>query len=75
VFVTLEPPTDQMKREAVVAGCYHSDACGRDYPKIQILTNEELLHGTKRVEMPPERGTFKQAQKVGPPAEQPELEL
>jgi hypothetical protein len=35
----------------------------REHPKIQILTIEQLLSGAA-VEMPPEYGTFKQAQKV-----------
>jgi nucleoid DNA-binding protein len=40
--------------------------------RIQILTIEELLHG-EEVKMPPQFGTFKQAQKVDKQAEQPEL--
>ncbi|HEY6286786.1 MAG TPA: hypothetical protein VIX20_14085 [Ktedonobacteraceae bacterium] len=35
---------------------------------IQILTVEELLHGAE-VKMPPQFGTFKQAQKVDKQAE------
>ena len=31
--------------------------------RLQILTVEQLLHGAQ-VQMPPEHGTFKQAQKV-----------
>jgi DNA modification methylase len=36
---------------------------GRDYPRIQILTIEELLHSAQ-VKMPPQYGTFKEAQQV-----------
>lgn len=36
VFITLE--TAPMKQEAMVAGVYHSDVSGKDYPKAQILT-------------------------------------
>jgi site-specific DNA-methyltransferase (adenine-specific) len=73
VFITLEPPTEPMRKEAITAGYYHSDWWGRDYPKIQILTIEEAMQG-KKVEMPPERGTFKQAPKADQPgAVQPEL--
>jgi site-specific DNA-methyltransferase (adenine-specific) len=43
VFITLEPPTKPMIEEAVSAGYYHSEAWGKDYPRIQILTIEELL--------------------------------
>jgi len=65
-FVTLEPPTGPMQTEAVSAGFYHSPGWNKDYPKIQILTIEELLHG-KAVDMPPQTQTsvtFTKAQKV-----------
>ncbi|MDQ3328268.1 MAG: hypothetical protein M3506_07075 [Chloroflexota bacterium] len=35
----------------------------QDYPRIQILAIEELLHGAE-VKMAPAYGTFKQAQRV-----------
>jgi len=66
IFVTLEPPTGPMQTEAVGAGFYHSPGWNKDYPKIQILTIEELLHG-KTVDMPPQTQTsvtFAKAQKV-----------
>jgi len=56
VLITLELPTGPMKVEAVDAGYYHSPIYDRDYPKIQILTIEELLHG-KMVDMPPQTQT------------------
>ena len=66
VFITLEPPTEPMKVEAIDAGYYHSPIWDKDYPKIQILTIEELLHG-KTVDMPPQTQTsvtFAKAQKI-----------
>ena len=63
VFITLETPTRDMKTEAVSAGYYHSSGWHEDYPRIQILNIVELLHGAK-IQMPPQFGTFKQAQKV-----------
>ena len=45
LFITLEPPTQPMTKEAVSAGLYHSEVWQRDYPKIQIRTVEELLAG------------------------------
>ncbi len=66
IFITLEPPTGPMQTEAVSAGFYHSPGWNKDYPKIQILTIEELLHG-KAVDMPPQTQTsvtFAKAQKV-----------
>lgn len=75
VFITLEASSRDMRTEAVSAGYYHSPGWGQDYPRIQILTIEELLHGAE-VKMPPQYGTFKEAQRVrlqGP--EHPQLEL
>ncbi len=51
IFLTLEPPTKPMTMEAAVAGFYHSPL-GKDYPKIQILTVEDALHG-KMPDVPP----------------------
>ena len=74
VFITLEPPSKDMTTEAVSAGFYHSPGWHQDYPRIQILTIEELLHGAE-VKMPPQFGTFKQAQKVGKQTEAEQAEL
>jgi len=66
VLIILEPPTGPMKVEAVDAGFYHSSIWDKDYPRIQILTIEELLHG-KTVDMPPQTQTnvtFAKAPKV-----------
>lgn len=67
VFVTLEPPTRPMVQEAVTAGFYHSEYWHRDYPKIQILTVEQIL-SSKGVAYPGNMGnvnTFKRAEKIG----------
>ncbi|HYT41893.1 MAG TPA: site-specific DNA-methyltransferase, partial [Methylomirabilota bacterium] len=63
VFITLEEPSRDMTTEAVSAGFYHSPGWNKDYPRIQILTIEVLLHNAE-VKMPPQFGTFKQAQRV-----------
>ncbi|GAB4426665.1 MAG: site-specific DNA-methyltransferase [Anaerolineae bacterium] len=63
VFITLEPPTREMEKEAVSAGFYRSPGWGRDYPRIQIRTIEALLSG-QGIEMPPSSVTFKQAGRV-----------
>ncbi len=66
VLITLGPPTGPMKVEAVDAGYYRSPIWNEDYPKIQILTIEELLQG-KTVDMPPQTQTsvtFAKAPKV-----------
>ncbi len=74
VFITLEPPSKDMIAEAVSAGSYESSYWGK-CPRIQILTIADLLKGAK-VNMPPQYGTFKQAQRVkqnGTGVEQNEL--
>jgi hypothetical protein len=63
VFLTLEEPSGPMKKEAVSAGYYRSEGWGRDFPRLQILTVEQLLHGDQ-VEMPPQHGTFREAQRA-----------
>jgi len=62
-----------MITEALKAGFYRSPGWNKDFPRIQILTIEELLHNAE-VKMPPQFGTFKQAQRVQQSnAEQAEL--
>ncbi len=60
VFISLEPITSGMEKEATLAGVYTSAGWNRDYPRMQIFTIEELLAG-KKVEMPGKQVTFKQA--------------
>jgi len=67
IFITLEPPTEPMVTEALTAGNYHSTIWNKDYPKIQILTIEELLQG-KAIKMPPSATSpFAKAPKIGQP--------
>lgn len=63
VFLTLEEPTRDMRMEAVTAGFYHSPGWNKDYPRIQILTIEQLLRG-EEINMPPASVTFKEAGRV-----------
>lgn len=62
VFITFENPTKDMKKEVVSAGYYHSPGWNKDYPRIQILTIEQLLKD-KEVQMPPVKATFRKAKK------------
>jgi site-specific DNA-methyltransferase (adenine-specific) len=62
IFLTLEEPTRDMITEAVIAGFYQSEVWNKDYPRIQILTIEEILHGAA-VRMPPQLNPFKDIQK------------
>jgi len=51
LFVTLTEPTKAMTTEAVAAGFYESPN-GKKFPRLQILTIEDLLSGQRRAEHP-----------------------
>lgn len=51
VFITLEKPTRPMIEEAAKMGFYHSPL-GKDYPRIQITTVEDIFQG-KLPDIPP----------------------
>jgi site-specific DNA-methyltransferase (adenine-specific) len=51
IFISLHQPTRPMVEEAAMKGFYHSPL-GKDYPRIQILTIEDILGG-KSPEIPP----------------------
>ncbi|MCL1831652.1 MAG: restriction endonuclease [Oscillospiraceae bacterium] len=44
VFITLNPPTKDMKQEAATAGTYHNERMA-DFPKIKIVTIGDILNG------------------------------
>ena len=50
VLISMEPPTRPMREEAASAGLYEG-AWGQKYPRLQLLTVDDLLTG-KRIEMP-----------------------
>ena len=78
VLITMQEPTKQMRAEAASGGFYKSPVWGERYPKLQIITIEELLEG-KSIEMPPVgqvNVTFKKAPKSSSnKGSQPELGL
>jgi site-specific DNA-methyltransferase (adenine-specific) len=63
IFITLENPTKPMETEAVSAGYYESTFTGTKYPKVQILTIEDLLNGAE-AKIPTSATTFKQAERA-----------
>jgi len=77
VLLSMKKPTKPMRTEAASAGFYKSPWQEKPYPRLQILTIEELLNG-KRIDCPPlgqVNVTFKKAPKAkGKATEQPELE-
>lgn len=60
IFITLEEPTSEMIKEVKVTEPYISPVWHHEYPKLQILTVEELLKG-KRPSMPQVENSFKKA--------------
>ncbi len=60
-FITLKPATKDMIKESVSAGFYESPHFG-NFPKLQILTIEDLLSGAARLQYPQGgAATFKRA--------------
>lgn len=47
VLITMESPTKPMLKEAAEAGFYAPSGLADKYPRIQILSIEELLEGKK----------------------------
>ncbi|MHB1438922.1 MAG: DNA methyltransferase, partial [Thiobacillus sp.] len=63
VLITLEPPSSEMIKEAVSAGFFSSELWQRKFPRLQILSIEDLLND-KQIQMPAPYGAFKKAQRV-----------
>lgn len=75
LFITLLEPTSEMKKEAITAGSYLSPLWQKKYPRLQILTIQDLLNGAKP-DIPPDYKTFKQAERISTEtSSQPELKL
>ena len=63
LFITLSQPTGPMQQDAIAAGFYEPQHFpGQQYPRVQILTIEELLNG-KQAQYPryAPQATFQQA--------------
>jgi site-specific DNA-methyltransferase (adenine-specific) len=63
VFITLEEPTSEMTKEARITEPYISSRWKKEYPKIQILTIQQILDG-ERPESPPTASPFAEAMRV-----------
>lgn len=66
LFISLEPPTRDMRQEAASAGFFHSDLWAREFPKIQLRTVAEMLSGNG-FELPPRPADYQPAQRVRRP--------
>jgi site-specific DNA-methyltransferase (adenine-specific) len=60
VLLALAPPTKEMVTEAAAAGFYESEFWDRKFPRVQIVTVEEMLGG-KRPDMPWGKAPFAKA--------------
>jgi len=65
LFIILEEPTRAMLTEAATGGLFHSHIWDRDYPKIQIRTIDQMLHGPG-FELPPVPSAYQSAQRIRP---------
>jgi site-specific DNA-methyltransferase (adenine-specific) len=81
-FISLEPPTGPMLKEAAVAGFYtHASLPNQQFPRLQLLPVAELLAKTRRLEYPTAAAwggaqQFKKAPKAkAKGADQPGLDL
>jgi len=65
IFITLNEPTRQMKEEAYSVGDFKTGYGQKEYPKIQILTVEEIING-KKPDLPPgsEKPYYKEAKEI-----------
>jgi site-specific DNA-methyltransferase (adenine-specific) len=72
LLITLEEPTGPMRTEALEAGFYHSAWMEQDYPRIQIVTIGELLHG-QQPKIPPRYNPYRLADFEKKPAQQTAL--
>ncbi len=65
LLITLEPPTQNIIKEALEAGYYESDFWQSRYRRLQIMTIGDLLGGAP-FDMPPQHGTHQKAQRYTP---------
>lgn len=66
VLLTVSEPTSAMRREAAAAGFYQSPTTAQRYPRLQLITLEEAMGGT-RIQLPPPESrqdvTYKKARR------------
>jgi site-specific DNA-methyltransferase (adenine-specific) len=72
ILLTLTKPTKEMTTEAAASGYYESPLWQKKYPRIQIITIEDLLNG-KRPDLPSAASPFAKAPLEREKAEQERL--
>ena len=61
LFITLERPTEEMKKEARKTSRYKSPRWNTEYPQIQVLTIEDLIIKRIKPTIPPTINSFEEA--------------
>jgi DNA modification methylase len=76
VLISLQEPTQPMRAEAAGAGFYDSPGWNKRYPRVQLLTIQELLEG-KVIEQPASSSnvTFKKAPKAASQDDREQAEM
>lgn len=64
VFITLKPPTSEMRKEANACGFYQHKVMGKTYPTIQIITIEEIIENDKKLDMPLSLEVVRSAERI-----------
>lgn len=52
VLITLEEPSEPMRKESRAAGHYNHEEMNKNYDRIEIVTIKEMIEGGKRLEIP-----------------------
>ena len=71
VRITLEESTKPMREEALAAGVYHHALLNRDYPRIQVVTVQEMIEEGQRIDLPLSLEVLKAAAPAKPDDQQP----
>jgi site-specific DNA-methyltransferase (adenine-specific) len=62
IFISLSPSTQGMREEASSAGLYQHPLMGRAYPRIQIVTIEDMMLRGALLDLPMHKEVLKQAE-------------
>ena len=73
VLITLQNPSQPMKEEAKAVGNFEHLLMGKSYPRVQIVTVEEIVEQHKRLDVPMNIDVLKKAQSAGSGETQHEL--
>ncbi|MGV0026415.1 DNA methyltransferase [Phormidesmis priestleyi] len=64
IFLTLKKPTKDMLQEAKTCGLYHHKIMGQPYPKVAIVTVQDIIESGLRLNVPLSMEVLKSAQRT-----------